>query len=282
MGASKGCRPEKREGEQCTPVNTSLGLSEECGEGLVCSGPAGKTHCLSLCVPDETSKFGCPGQQACFHLTPETDKGQGQRASKLGVCGFRSSAGNIYPTKSKAMGESIGLGGAIAIFFGCIVFVGIVIMLSLRWINKGKREREEEAQKQVKEANRSNPPAYEVKATSKISTGAGIGASLGGQRPSNEFELPKKNPSTSSPLYPSLKPTNANDHPSNPKDPQTDFSEDDHDDHPNDQNGEGIDEMEASGKDTHRTFAPPPPSYEESNQRMGRIRSSSSKNGGKK
>lgn len=281
LGANKGCRPEKKEGEQCTPVDASLGLSEECGEGLVCSGPAGKTHCLGLCAPDETSKFGCPGQQACFHLDSETNSSRGQRIGKLGVCGFRSSAGNIYPTQSKAMGESVGLGGAIAIFFGCIVFVGIIIMLSLRWINKRKREREEEVQKQVKEVSRSNPPAYEVKATSRISTGAGLGASLG-QRPSNEFELPKKT-QPPSPLYPSLTPTNANDYPGNAKDPQTDFSEDDQDYHAQDQSGERIDEMEASGKDTHRSFAPPPPSYEESNQKTGRrARTASSKSGSKK
>lgn len=283
LGANKGCQPERREGEQCTPVDTSLGLSEECGEGLVCSGPAGRTHCLALCAPEETGKFGCPGQQACFPWNPETNASQSQRVGKLGVCGFRSSAGNIYPTKSKAMGESVGLGGAIAIFLGCIVFVGVIIMLSLRWINKRKREREEEAQKQAKEVNRSNPPAYEVKGTSRISTVAGIGASMG-QRPTSEFELPKKNPP--SPLYPSLTPTNINDHPGNAKDPQTDFSEDDQEDyhhHAQDQRGEGIDEMEASGKDTYRTFAPPPPSYAESNKKGERRGgAASSKSGGKK
>ena len=188
------------------------------------------------------------------------------------MCGFRSSAGNIYPTKSKAMGESIGLGGAIAIFIGCIIFMGTVIMLSLRWINKGKREREEEVQRQAKEMNRSNPPAYEIKATSRIG--------MGGQRPVNEFELPRKNPTPSAPLYPSLKPMNANENVSVGKDPQTDFSEDD--DYLRDQRGEGIEEMEASGKDTHRVFAPPPPSYEESNEREGRMRSVPSKTGGKK
>ena len=76
MGANKGCQPEKREGEQCTPIDTSLGLSEECGEGLVCSGPIGRTHCLALCIPQETNKFGCPGGQACFHLNPEMNSAQ--------------------------------------------------------------------------------------------------------------------------------------------------------------------------------------------------------------
>lgn len=250
------CVKEFGEGEPCKPLEQSLGLVDNCSDGLRCAGPSGKTHCLAVCMPSEKQLFGCPGNQECFPVeTP------------FGVCGYRSTVGGIYPTRSKAIGESLGTRGIVAIVAVCVLIFALLAAVLVRFSNRRKRAREEAAMNAMKQ---NPPPSYQQ---TRASFSGNVQQSTRSPRPSNNIELPtsgsgsKKSPSSSSELYPSLKPSSATTAATEPPSGDSDFPSE-----------------EEPGANKANRFAPPPPSYIESSASQARTiaGNSTSKGGSRK
>lgn len=251
------CVRELAEGEPCKPLEQSLGLVDNCSDGLRCMGPAGKTHCLAVCMPSERHLFGCPGNQECFPVeTP------------FGVCGYRSTTGGIYPTRTKAIGESLGTRGILAVVAVCLLVLVLLAAIVVRFISKRKRAREEAAMSAMKQ----NPPPSYQQTRASFSDSVQQSARL--SRPSHDIELPtsssgsKRSPSSSSSdLYPPLKPSSAATAASEPLSGDSDFPSEDE-----------------PGASKASRFAPPPPSYTESSASQARAvaGNSTSKGGGRK